>query len=154
MSSVVGSGVAEAEVALEVLVAEDDPHDQMLFVMAADDSDIELSISFVSDGEELLDELRARAATNSLPDLVVLDLWMPKVDGHEVLEALDREPALRPGEVGVLSSSYRQLDIDRSIDGGAAWHEVKPSRYEDLVGFVHRVAAQTLAKRRSGDGAD
>lgn len=136
---------------LKTLVAEDDPHDQMLFVMAADDCSIDLSIEFTSDGQELIDELRARAASGCMPDLVVLDMWMPRLDGHEVLQVIQAEPEIRPRELGVFSSSFRQQDIDRSLSFGAKWHEVKPSRYEELVAFVERISATTMANRDTGN---
>lgn len=126
---------------LRVLVAEDDHHDQMLFVMAADDAKVDISIEFASDGREVIELLRSSVAAGSLPDLAVLDLWMPKLDGHEVLEIMVAEPEIRPSTVGVFSSSYRQQDIDRSLELGAAWHEVKPSKYQDLVEFIRRASA-------------
>lgn len=133
--------------AINLLVAEDDPHDQMLLLMAAGDCDagVEVTIDFADDGAELLAELRRRAVTSSLPDLVVLDMRMPTVDGHEVLDALREDPTLPEVAVGVFSSSYRQQDIDRSLAKGAAWHEVKPSRYEELVAFVEWIAASLAA---------
>lgn len=127
---------------LDVVVAEDDAHDQMLMVMAAQDAGSDIEFGFVSDGEQLLDLLRHRAAAGTQPDLVVLDMRMPKLDGHEVLDALRQEPAIGPRIVGVFSSSYRQQDIEKSIEKGAAWHEVKPSKFEDLVEFVNRIADQ------------
>ncbi|MGH1488938.1 MAG: response regulator [Acidimicrobiales bacterium] len=135
----------------DVLVAEDDAHDQMLFVMAADDSKTDMSVSFVADGEELLGELRKRAASDSLPDVLVLDMRMPRLDGHEVLDVLRDEPTIRPAVVGVFSSSHRQQDIDRSMAKGAAWHKVKPSRYEDLLSFVRQLGSNVMEEARSSN---
>lgn len=141
MTGLIPDDVKITESQLRVLVAEDDHHDQMLFVMAADDAEVKISVDFACDGQEVIDSLRSAAANGCLPDLVVLDLWMPKLDGHEVLEVMGEEPDLCPATVGVFSSSYRQQDIDRSLELGAAWHEVKPSKYQDLVAFIQRATA-------------
>ncbi len=130
-----------------ILVAEDDPHDQMLFVMAADDSHVEVELEFASDGEELLEELERRAVAGARPDLVVLDMRMPRMNGHEVLDALADRPDISPREIGVFSTSFRRQDIDRSLAKGAAWHVVKPSRYEELVAFVQDIVARCIAAR-------
>lgn len=130
---------------LDIIVAEDDAHDQMLLVMAAKDGAADVEFTFAGDGEELLDLLRERHKNGLTPDLVVLDMRMPRLDGHEVLDALANNPELRPRQVGVFSSSHREQDIQQSIQKGAAWHRVKPSRFEDLVGFVAEVTAECLA---------
>jgi len=141
-------GVASKTAKMTILVAEDDPHDQMLLVMAAEDCgvDVDITIDFANDGAELLAELKRRAAASAVPELVVLDMRMPMLDGHDVLDALRDDATLPDVRVGVFSSSYRQQDIDRSLQKGAAWHEVKPSRYEELVEFVERIATQFAPK--------
>jgi CheY-like chemotaxis protein len=131
-----------------VLVAEDDPHDQMLFIMAAEDAGAEIDFDFVPNGEAFVEELRQRAAAANLPDVGVLDMRMPRLDGHEVLDALVRNPSIRPAEVGIFSSSHRQQDIDQSLAKGAAWHEVKPSKFEDLIAFVTRIDARCRELRQ------
>ena len=122
-----------------VLVAEDDPHDQMLFIMAAEDAGSSIAFRFTSNGEELVAELRRMAADDSLPTMAVLDMRMPRMNGHEVLDVLGAEPTICPAEVGVFSTSHRHQDVIDSLDKGAAWHEVKPSKFEELVAFVRRI---------------
>lgn len=138
-----------ATAAMTILVADDDPHDQMLFLMAVNDCefDSEVTIEFVDGGAELLDELRIRNRTGAVPDLVVLDMRMPGVDGHQVLDFIGSDPTLPPVDIGVFSSSYRQQDIDRSLAKGAAWHEAKPSKYEELVDFIRRIVDGVEARR-------
>ncbi len=136
------STLARPTVPASILVAEDDSHDQLLMVMAAQDCNVDVEFSFVENGEELMDELRSRVSTGTMPHMVVLDMRMPRMDGHEVLDALQDEPTIRPGLIGVFSSSYRQQDIDLSLEKGAMWHRVKPSKYEELVDFVADIAAQ------------
>lgn len=131
-----------------VLVAEDDPHDQMLFIMAAEDAKAQLVFEFMPNGEEFLTGLRRMATENDLPTMAVLDMRMPRMNGHEVLDALDQEPWLRPAEIGVFSTSHRKQDVDESLAKGAAWHEVKPSKFEDLVGFIRRLDERCRELRR------
>lgn len=122
-----------------VLVAEDDPHDQMLFIMAAEDARAAIRFEFMPNGEEFVAELRRMAADETLPTMAVLDMRMPRMNGHEVLDIIASEPWLRPAEIGVFSTSHRQQDIDVSLSKGAAWHEIKPSKFEDLVAFIRRI---------------
>lgn len=131
-----------------VLVAEDDPHDQMLFIMAAEDANAAIEFEFIPNGEEFIAELRRMAADEILPTMAVLDMRMPRMSGHEVLDVIEREPWLRPAEVGVFSTSHRQQDIDQSLARGAAWHEVKPSKFEDLVAFIRRLDQRCKELRR------
>jgi two-component system response regulator len=133
-----------------VLVAEDDPHDQMLFIMAAEDARAALRFEFMPNGEEFITELRRLATDEDLPAMAVLDMRMPRMSGHEVLDVLQREPWLRPAEVGVFSTSHRQQDVDESLARGAAWHEVKPSKFEDLVAFIRRLDERCRELRRAG----
>ncbi|MEL6983838.1 MAG: response regulator [Actinomycetota bacterium] len=122
-----------------VLVAEDDPHDQMLFIMAAEDANASIKLEFMPNGEEFLTELRRMAAADDLPAMAVLDMRMPRMSGHDVLDVLGREPAICPAEVGVFSTSHRHEDVVESLTKGAAWHEVKPSKFEELVAFIRRI---------------
>lgn len=124
-----------------VLVAEDDPHDQMLLIMAAEDAKASLHFEFVTNGEELVDELRGRRP-DELPTILVLDMRMPRMSGHEVLDWLNGEPSLRPAEVGMFSTSHRDQDVEQSLAKGAQWHEVKPSKFEELVAFIERLDAR------------
>lgn len=143
------SGIRPESGPLSILVAEDDPHDQMLFMMAAEDCDLDgaVTIEFVDSGAELLDELRLRHRNGAVPDLVVLDMRMPGIDGHQVLDLIGSDATLPAVDIGVFSSSYRQQDIDRSLAKGASWHEVKPSKFEELVVFVRRIIDGVEAKR-------
>lgn len=75
-------------------------------------------------------------AAHPLPDVLLLDLNMPGMNGFEVLEAIRREPSCKRLIVHVMSASSRELDIDRAYELGANSYVVKPGRVDDLVRFV------------------
>ncbi len=107
--------------ALRVLVAEDDP-DHRFFIARALGSvdDVEVEIELVEDGEEALDYLYARGqhAEAERPDLVLLDLKMPRRSGLEVLAEVKADPGLRAIPISVLSSSDRPEDIEETYRRG------------------------------------
>ncbi len=138
--------VGEAPVTF--LVADDDAHDQMLFAMAAEDCEISPEVTFVDDGLMLLEHLRRQASLGRLPDLVVLDLRMPRLSGHDVLTEIAADPELDGIASVVFSTSRRTKDIDDSVALGARSHEVKPSSYDELVAFIDRSVKMCLQDRR------
>jgi CheY-like chemotaxis protein len=128
------TGVRVAE-PLDLLIAEDDPHDQLLMVLAGSDAASPIRLSFCDDGPQLLAVLRRRVEEANTPDLVVLDIRMPGMDGHEVLARMQRSTELREVPVVVLSSSTARDDIVRCYARGALAYKVKPSRFDELVEF-------------------
>ena len=114
--------------AIRILVAEDN-EDHRFFIKRAlrDSADREISIDTVRDGAEALDYLR-RAGEDGrsvLPHLLVLDLKMPKVDGHEVIAAVRADERLRGLPIAVLSSSDREEDVQRAYRAGGNTYVVK-----------------------------
>lgn len=107
--------------ALRVLVAEDDP-DHRFFISRALSSvdDVEVDLNVVEDGEEALDYLFGRGAfaDADVPDLVILDLKMPRRNGLEVLAEVRSDPRLRAIPISMLSSSDRPEDIDETYSRG------------------------------------
>jgi len=134
---------------ISVLMAEDDPHDQMLFAMAAEDSENDLRPVFVDDGLDVLPMLRTMAEQGTRPDLIVLDMRMPRSNGHDVLSEIKADPLFADIDVVVFSSSRRQTDMNKSIEVGALWHEVKPSNYAELVAFVDAIAGRVKVSTSS-----
>jgi CheY-like chemotaxis protein len=131
------SPVATAETAT-ILIAEDDPSQQLLLRRAFRKAGFDLQTHFVSDGIEVLRYLE-RASHHSLPSLLLLDLKMPELDGFEVLEWLQLRPDLRPPYVVVFSSSPNSSDITRCSRLGVDHYLVKPSDAAELVATVKRL---------------
>ncbi len=120
------------------LMADDDPDDRLLIKEAFQESLISNSIYFVEDGVELMDYLRkndkyAHPATAPTPDLILLDLNMPRKDGREALAEIKSDPHLRYIPVVVLTTSKAEEDIMRSYDIGAASYITKPVTFDGLV---------------------
>lgn len=120
-----------------VLIADDDPDDRALAADALEMSRSSSEVRFVADGEELLDYLRHEGpyedGTVPRPDLILLDLNMPRRSGTEALAELKKSESLRTIPVIVLSTSRRSDDISASYQLGAASYITKPSNFTDLV---------------------
>ncbi len=120
------------------LMADDDPDDRLLIKEAFAESLISNSIYFVQDGVDLMNFLRKQAefappADAPTPDLILLDLNMPRKDGREALAEIKSDPHLRYIPVVVLTTSKAEEDIMRSYDIGAASYITKPVTFDGLV---------------------
>jgi two-component system response regulator len=120
------------------LMADDDPDDRLLIKEAFQESLLSNSIYFVEDGVELMDYLRkqghyAHPAVAPTPDLILLDLNMPRKDGREALAEIKSDTHLRYIPVVVLTTSKAEEDIMRSYDIGAASYITKPVTFDGLV---------------------
>ncbi len=106
------------QTAMGVLLVEDNPADVRLTEEALREGTVPLHLSVTPDGEEALAFLRheGRYAAAPRPDLVLLDLNLPRLDGHAVLAALKADPSLRRIPVVVLSTSEAEADIATSYD--------------------------------------
>jgi len=126
---------------MTILLAEDDPGDQQLVRRVLDEGGVPCDLRIVQDGEEALDYLLRRgryrdAALYPLPDLLLLDLNMPKLDGREVLRQMADYPNLRRIATVVLTTSSQEQDILYSYDLGAKSYIAKPEnleRYESVI---------------------
>jgi len=119
-------------------MADDDPDDRLLIKEAFQESLITNRIFFVEDGVELMDYLRRHDKYSNpndapMPDLILLDLNMPRKDGREALAEIKSDPHLRYIPVVVLTTSKAEEDIMRSYDIGAAGYITKPVTFDGLV---------------------
>jgi CheY-like chemotaxis protein len=143
-----------------VLVAEDDPDDCLLVREAWQENHLPSEIRFVSDGEELMDYLKRRGpysgpAWSPRPDLILLDLNMPRKDGREALKEIKSDPALRQIPVVVLTTSESEEDIARTYDLGVNSFIVKPVSFEkvvDLMRMIHTYWFEVVKLARSSNG--
>lgn len=131
-----GGTTALALPTVRVLMADDDRNDHLLLLMAAEAAGIDADFEFVDDGSSLLLHLADVGDAADLPDLIVLDLRMPGLDGHRTLEELHSHPVLWQIPVIIFTSSTRRSDEVKSFSRGARWFETKPSDFDALVDFA------------------
>jgi CheY-like chemotaxis protein len=119
---------------IRVLLVEDNPGDADLTRETLEAGKLKLQIDVVVDGAEAVDFLlrRGRYTHVELPDLVVLDLNLPKLDGRQVLEEIRKDAAAAMVPVVVLTSSDAERDVARSYQLGANCYVTKPV---DLAAF-------------------
>lgn len=114
-----------------ILLAEDDPGDQELTRRALTQESFHVDLRIVEDGEEALDYLLRRGAfadpqKSPRPDLMLLDLNMPRVNGREVLREMKKHEDIARVPVIVLTTSEQEADILRSYDLGCSSYIQKP----------------------------
>ncbi|REE96025.1 response regulator [Thermomonospora umbrina] len=127
--------------AIEVLLVEDDPGDVLLTREAFEDNKVGNRLKVVSDGEEAMAYLRREGpyAQAPRPDLILLDLNLPRKDGREVLEEVKADPALRSIPVVVLTTSEADEDILRSYHLHANAYVTKPVDFERFIDVVRQI---------------
>lgn len=125
---------------IEILLVEDNPGDVRLVREALHDSKIINKLSAVTDGQEASDYLRRRGryAQATRPDLIILDLNLPRKDGRELLEEIKEDPELKRIPVVVVTSSRAEQDVIKSYNLHANCYITKPV---DLDKFVEVVKA-------------
>ena len=136
-----------------ILIAEDDPGDAFLLQRAFSKSGFSFSLTFVHDGQEAIDYLSgtSRYADRSkypIPDLLMLDLEMPRMDGFEVLQWLRHQPGLSRMLVIVLTSSDQTRDVNRAYELGANSYLVKPIELRDLENLANVVQSYWMGLNR------
>lgn len=128
-----------------VLIGEDDPADRDLIRRALSNGTIDFQL--VSDGAEVIDYIESSRdfeATNLKPDLIIVDLNMPRLNGRQVLEHIRNNMNEMKVPVVIFSSSNRATDISECYEAGCASYVVKPTDLEPFVGAVNLVVAYWL----------
>ncbi|MFI0720211.1 response regulator [Streptomyces sp. NPDC021224] len=123
--------------AYRVLLVEDDPADALLVEEALTGRGIDRDITRADDGIEALDHLRDPA--NPRPDLIVLDLNMPRMNGRELLDVLKEDGALRSIPVVVLTTSATPADVSGAYERHANAYVTKPVNLDDFLESVRSI---------------
>ncbi|MFE4450117.1 response regulator [Streptomyces sp. NPDC056796] len=126
---------------IEVLLVEDDPGDELMTREAFEDNKIRNTLHVVRDGQEALDFLYRQGEHGDAPrpDLVLLDLNLPRYDGRQVLERIKTDPELALIPVVVLTTSSAEEDILRSYKLHANAYVTKPVDLEQFIGAVRQI---------------
>ncbi len=123
---------------IEILMVEDSPSDTQLAIEALHEAKIANRLSHVEDGVEALQFLRREGPYHDAPrpDLILLDLNLPRMDGRQLLEEIKQDPDLRVIPVVVLTTSRSEQDVLRSYQLHANCYITKPV---DFTQFMHVV---------------
>ena len=126
---------------IEVLLVEDDPGDVLMTQEAFEDHKVRNRLTVVSDGAEALAYLRreGRHADAVRPDLILLDLNLPKRDGREVLAEIKKDEDLGRIPVVVLTTSSADEDIVRSYQLHANAYVTKPVDFDRFIEVVRKI---------------
>jgi CheY-like chemotaxis protein len=121
---------------IAVLLVEDDPGDVLLIQEAFEHNKVRNVLRVVGDGVEAMAFLRSEEPR---PDLILLDLNLPRMDGREVLAAIKSDPVLRSIPVVVLTTSKAEEDILRSYDLHANAYVTKPVDFSRFIDVVRQI---------------
>jgi chemotaxis family two-component system response regulator Rcp1 len=126
---------------IEILLVEDNPGDIRLTQEAFRDGKVANNMSVVTDGDEAMTFLRHEGEYSEAPrpDIILLDLNLPKKDGREVLAELKQDPNLRRIPVIVLTTSKAEQDILNSYDMHANCYITKPIDLEEFIKLVEGI---------------
>jgi two-component system, chemotaxis family, response regulator Rcp1 len=126
---------------IEILLVEDNYADVRLTQEVFKDCNVQNHLSVARDGEAALKWLRRELPYEGAPrpELILLDLNLPKMDGRAVLEELKSDTALRRIPVVVLTTSTADRDVDESYDLHANCYLSKPLQYDEFVSVVQSI---------------
>ncbi|GJQ36078.1 MAG: two-component system response regulator [Anaerolineaceae bacterium] len=132
-----------------ILLVEDNPDDEALTVRAFDKNKIANNLTVVRDGAEALDFLFCTGTYSGrdpriMPEVILLDLKLPKVDGLEVLRRIRADERTRILPVVVLTSSKEEQDLIKSYSLGANSYIRKPVNFSQFVEAIHQLGMYWL----------
>ena len=133
--------MTQAERAIDVLLIEDDPGDELITREAFEHNKIKNNLHVAHDGQEGLDFLYQRGAFEGAPrpDLILLDLNLPKYDGRQLLEQIKSDAELSHIPVVVLTTSAAEEDILRSYKLHANAYVTKPVDLDQFIAAVKQI---------------
>jgi CheY-like chemotaxis protein len=132
---------AEETPPVEILLVEDNPGDHRLTKEALHEGKVYNTLHWVRDGVEALDFLKQRGRFGAAPrpDIILLDLNLPKMDGRAVLSEIKQDPGLRAIPVVVLTTSQAEEDVVKSYELHANCYVTKPVDLEKFIVVVQSI---------------
>jgi CheY-like chemotaxis protein len=129
---------------VDLLLADDDLDDRDLFEMAVKDLNLEVDLTMVSNGEQLLNQLNLK---KSPPDILFLDLNMPRINGFECLKEIKQSERLRNIPVIIYSTSIGEHAANQLYEDGAFLYVQKPDKFSKLKDIIHEVLRMTMSRK-------
>lgn len=126
---------------IEILLVEDNPGDVRLTIEALKDGKVRNTLHVVSDGEEAIEFLRRKGKHTSArrPDLILLDLNLPRKDGRQVLAEIKADERLRTIPVVVLTTSQAEEDVLKAYKLNANFYISKPVGFDQFIEVVRLI---------------
>ncbi|HOW64635.1 MAG TPA: response regulator [Candidatus Paceibacterota bacterium] len=139
---------------VEILLVEDNPLDADLTLRALKRYRLANHVVWVKNGLEALDLIFGLTAVSTdpihhAPKLVLLDLKLPKIDGHEVLRRLKSDPRTKTIPVVVMTSSHEEADLLRACQSGSNSYIVKPVDFDNFMEAVRQLGLYWLLLNKS-----
>jgi CheY-like chemotaxis protein len=126
---------------INILLADDEEDDRLLFVDALNELKIKTIIQTVNDGVELMEHLNN--TDNTLPQLIFLDLNMPRKNGLECLKEIKASDRLSDITIAIFSTSMSENDIEQTLINGANVYINKPNSFDGLKKALKKVVTAT-----------
>jgi CheY-like chemotaxis protein len=128
---------------VHILLVEDNEGDIILTTEAFKDMQLENRISVVKDGEEALLFLRRQGKYSavSLPQLILMDIHLPGINGKDLLEIIKQDEELKEIPVVMLTSSDKDADISDCYEKQVNWYITKPIDYDKYTKVMHEIEA-------------
>ena len=133
---------------LHVLLADDDDDDRLFFKDAIAEVKVKTVVNMVNDGVELMDYLNS--SDSRLPNLIFLDLNMPRKGGMECLKEIRRNNRLKDLSIAIYSTSGLEKDIEETFIKGANIYIKKPNDFEELKNILDKVISINWQYHTSG----
>lgn len=126
---------------VKILLVEDNEGDILLTTEALEECVIVNELSVARDGNEALHFLmtQSKLKTHGLPDLIFLDINLPKKNGHEVLQSVKNHPELKHIPIIILSTSSSELDILKAYQEHASCYIIKPAEVEEFLQTISKI---------------
>lgn len=134
----------------QIVIAEDNPADVMVVRMALEQVLPDFELKVFADGEQMLDYVNELERLEGLcPDIILLDLNMPRAGGFDVLQRLRRSTTCLGIPVVVVTSSSRPKDREQALGLGAAHYFLKPDDFDEFL-KIGEVVNEILKRRQDG----
>jgi CheY-like chemotaxis protein len=130
-----------------VVIVDDDPGDRIILREAIQRAELPYQCHILKDGEQLEDFLYGRhefAGQSNKPDLILLDIWLPRKDGHQLLSEIRSSPEHQHIPVVFLTGSKYEREIQAADAQGVSSYHVKPEGFEELVQLLGQICRTWL----------
>lgn len=132
--------IAKGTLYRHLLIIDDDLEDQEIFIEAVHEVDSAIHCYTFGSGDAALLQLSNPGI--ELPDLIFLDMNMPKLNGRQVLREIKQMPLLKNIPVIMYSTSFAPRDLEEMEKSGAAFHLLKPSKFDELIGVLEEILSK------------